>query len=370
MPASPTAFAATTVLPAGHLTEADPGCWTPIVVVELLVAPPPAAAQQRANAALSETRNHLLALAVTPSPLSPSAATPPYVETGPPAYDPRRWRSGLGLKPTTGRRSCTSTRAPARWSSSSTAFPTRRMATSGSPARSWTAAYRAVRPWLRGYHPDTLVEGRPYDLRDDRLRPDPAARRARRARRGARGPRLGRVHVLVAPRRSTPIALRAIVPIALPNFNHLPRNLGNADRGAPHAGAEDAVGRLAGAPQGLRLPRPALPSLGAALDRRGAGRCLAPGEGGLRRPAVTERGARPLPGAPGSPALRSSNARPTSRRWPSPTPAFPARSSSGAQPTSVMRRSPCSPPATGRTASARTSSSRAWSSSCAIRADR
>ena len=86
------------------------------------------------------------------------------------------------------------------------------------------AGYRAVRPWLRGYHPDTIVPGRPYDLVT--ISSDPVLMLDALGERDA---------VIVGHDWSSSIAfgaaalhaerMRAIVPIALPNPNLLPRDL-------------------------------------------------------------------------------------------------------------------------------------------------
>jgi pimeloyl-ACP methyl ester carboxylesterase len=84
--------------------------------------------------------------------------------------------------------------------------------------------YRTVRPWLRGYHPATVVEGRPYDmltigsdpirLLDALSEPDAVLV----------GHDWGAFMCYPAAAQH-PDRLRAIVPVALPNANHLPRNL-------------------------------------------------------------------------------------------------------------------------------------------------
>jgi pimeloyl-ACP methyl ester carboxylesterase len=86
------------------------------------------------------------------------------------------------------------------------------------------AGYRTVRPWLRGYHPDTVVEGRPYDMLT--LGSDPIRLLDALGERDAVlvGHDWGAFMCYPAAAQH-PERLRAIVPVALPNWNHLPRNL-------------------------------------------------------------------------------------------------------------------------------------------------
>jgi pimeloyl-ACP methyl ester carboxylesterase len=85
------------------------------------------------------------------------------------------------------------------------------------------AGYRVVRPWLRGYHPDTLVEGRPYDLVT--ISSDPIrlldALGERKAVLG--GHDWGSMMVFGAAALH-PDRLRAVVPVALPHPQLLPRD--------------------------------------------------------------------------------------------------------------------------------------------------
>jgi pimeloyl-ACP methyl ester carboxylesterase len=87
------------------------------------------------------------------------------------------------------------------------------------------AGFRAVRPWLRGYHPETLVAGRPYDMLT--IGSDPIRLLDALGERDAvlAGHDWGAFMCWSAAAQH-PDRLRAIVPIALPNWNHLPRSLG------------------------------------------------------------------------------------------------------------------------------------------------
>jgi pimeloyl-ACP methyl ester carboxylesterase len=85
------------------------------------------------------------------------------------------------------------------------------------------AGYRAVRPWLRGYHPDTIVEGRPYD--PVTIASDPITFLDALGERDA---------ILVGHDWGASVVygaaslyrdrVRAIVPIAIPHPTLLPRN--------------------------------------------------------------------------------------------------------------------------------------------------
>jgi pimeloyl-ACP methyl ester carboxylesterase len=85
------------------------------------------------------------------------------------------------------------------------------------------AGYRVVRPWLRGYHPDTIVEGRPYDLLT--LSSEPIRLLDALGEREAvvGGHDWGAMMVFGAAALH-PDRLRAIVPVALPHPNLLPRD--------------------------------------------------------------------------------------------------------------------------------------------------
>jgi pimeloyl-ACP methyl ester carboxylesterase len=85
------------------------------------------------------------------------------------------------------------------------------------------AGYRAARPWLRGYHPDTIVEGRPYDLVT--IGSDPIAFLDALGERDAIlvGHDWGASMVYGAATLHTD-RVRAIVPIAIPHPTLLPRN--------------------------------------------------------------------------------------------------------------------------------------------------
>ena len=85
------------------------------------------------------------------------------------------------------------------------------------------AGYRAVRPWLRGYRPETIVEGRPYDpvtIGSDPIR-----------LLGALGERAAILvghdwgaSMVYAAATMHPDRVRAIVPIAIPHPSLLPRD--------------------------------------------------------------------------------------------------------------------------------------------------
>ena len=86
------------------------------------------------------------------------------------------------------------------------------------------AGYRAVRPWLRGYQPETIVEGRPYDLVT--LGSDPVGLLDALGEREAIivghdwGAGLAYAAATLYPER-----VRAIVTIAIPLARAVPRNL-------------------------------------------------------------------------------------------------------------------------------------------------
>ena len=85
------------------------------------------------------------------------------------------------------------------------------------------AGYRVVRPWLRGYHPDTIVPGRPYDLVT--ISSDPIRLLDALGERDAviAGHDWGSGMVYGAA-AMYPERVRGAVPIALPNPNFLPRS--------------------------------------------------------------------------------------------------------------------------------------------------
>ena len=85
------------------------------------------------------------------------------------------------------------------------------------------AGYRAVRPWLRGYHPDTIVEGRPYD--PVTIGSDPITFLDALGEREAIlvGHDWG-ASMVYAAATLHPDRVRAIVPIAIPHPTLLPRN--------------------------------------------------------------------------------------------------------------------------------------------------
>jgi pimeloyl-ACP methyl ester carboxylesterase len=85
------------------------------------------------------------------------------------------------------------------------------------------AGYRTVRPWLRGYHPDTIVEGRPYD--PVTIGSDPITFLDALGERDAIlvGHDWGASMVYGAA-TLYPARVRAIVPIAIPHPTLLPRN--------------------------------------------------------------------------------------------------------------------------------------------------
>jgi pimeloyl-ACP methyl ester carboxylesterase len=86
------------------------------------------------------------------------------------------------------------------------------------------AGYRTVRPWLRGYHPDTLVEGRPYDAIS--IGEDPIAFLDALGARDAVlvGHDWG-ASIVYDAANLHPERVRAIVPVAIPHPTLLPRNL-------------------------------------------------------------------------------------------------------------------------------------------------
>jgi pimeloyl-ACP methyl ester carboxylesterase len=85
------------------------------------------------------------------------------------------------------------------------------------------AGYRAVRPWLRGYHPDTIVEGRPYD--PVTIASDPITFLDALGERDAIlvGHDWG-ASIVYGAASLYPDRVRAIVPIAIPHPTLLPRN--------------------------------------------------------------------------------------------------------------------------------------------------
>jgi len=85
------------------------------------------------------------------------------------------------------------------------------------------AGYRVVWPWLRGYHPDTIVEGRPYDLVT--IGSDPITFLDALDEREAIlvGHDWGAAMVYGAATLH-PDRVRAIVPIAIPHPTLVPRN--------------------------------------------------------------------------------------------------------------------------------------------------
>lgn len=86
------------------------------------------------------------------------------------------------------------------------------------------AGHRAVAPWLRGYHPDTVVHGRGYDPLT--LADDPVALMDALGEQSAviAGHDWGSV-ISQWSAGLHPERVRAIVPIALPHQSLLPRNL-------------------------------------------------------------------------------------------------------------------------------------------------
>jgi pimeloyl-ACP methyl ester carboxylesterase len=84
------------------------------------------------------------------------------------------------------------------------------------------AGYRAVRPWLRGYHPDTLVAGRGYDA--STIGTDPALLLDALGVQDAVlvGHDWGAA-ITYAAASLTPQRWRAVVPVALPHASLLPR---------------------------------------------------------------------------------------------------------------------------------------------------
>jgi pimeloyl-ACP methyl ester carboxylesterase len=85
------------------------------------------------------------------------------------------------------------------------------------------AGYKAVRPWLRGYHPDTIVEGRPYD--PVTIGSDPIVFLDALGEREAIlvGHDWG-ASIVYAAATLHPDRVRAIVPIGIPHPSLLPRD--------------------------------------------------------------------------------------------------------------------------------------------------
>jgi pimeloyl-ACP methyl ester carboxylesterase len=85
------------------------------------------------------------------------------------------------------------------------------------------AGCRVVRPWLRGYHPDTIVEGRPYDAVT--IASDPIAFLDALGERDAIlvGHDWG-ASIVYGAATLHPDRVRAIVPIAIPHPSLLPRD--------------------------------------------------------------------------------------------------------------------------------------------------
>ena len=185
-----------------------------------------------------------------------------------------------------------------------------------------TPATASSRPWLRGYHPETIVESRPYDLVT--IGSDPIAFLDALGEREAIlvGHDWGAAIVYGAATLH-PDRVRAIVPIAIPHPALLPRNPSTL-WGARHflalkmPWAEGAV-RRADFAYLERLYRRWSPSwAGAARDRS-----LAASKRRLRRRALAQRSPRLLPRAlvaagpelarsPRRHEVSSSPARPTS----------------------------------------------------------
>jgi pimeloyl-ACP methyl ester carboxylesterase len=85
------------------------------------------------------------------------------------------------------------------------------------------AGYRAVRPWLRGYHPETIVEDRPYDVVT--IASDPIRLLDALGEREAIlvGHDWG-ASIVYGAATLHPDRVRAIVPIAIPHPTLLPRD--------------------------------------------------------------------------------------------------------------------------------------------------
>ena len=86
------------------------------------------------------------------------------------------------------------------------------------------AGYRVVRPWLRGYHPDTIVEGRPYDLLTLSSEPTRLLD-ALGEREAVLGGHDWGAMMAFGAAALHPDHLRAVVPVALPHPNLLPRDV-------------------------------------------------------------------------------------------------------------------------------------------------
>lgn len=85
------------------------------------------------------------------------------------------------------------------------------------------AGYRVVAPWLRGYHPDTIVEGRPYDPKTIGADPIRLLDALGEERAVLVGHDWGAI-IAYSAAGQYPDRLRAIVPIGLPHPEFLPRD--------------------------------------------------------------------------------------------------------------------------------------------------
>ena len=135
------------------------------------------------------------------------------------------------------------------------------------------AGYRVARPWLRGYHPDTIVEGRPYDLVT--IGSDPIAFLDALGERDAIlvGHDWG-ASIVYGAATLHPDRVRAIVPIAIPHPALLPRNPSTLWAARHFLALKMPWAEKRGAPRRLRLPRDASTGAGrqAGSERPATGR--------------------------------------------------------------------------------------------------
>jgi len=129
------------------------------------------------------------------------------------------------------------------------------------------AGYRVVTPWLRGYHPETLVEGRGYGAAD--LASDPIRLLDALGEKSAVlvGHDWG-ASLVYGAASLAPDRVRAIVPIDIPHPSLLKPSLSALWSIRHFGGFPDAVGRGDDAARRLRLHRDVVTSAG---RRRGPG---------------------------------------------------------------------------------------------------
>ena len=124
--------------------------------------------------------------------------------------------------------------------------------------------WRVTVPWLRGYHPDTIVPGRPYDFetigRDGLALLDAIGAQRAVVVGHDWGALTTYVMATIAPERT-----RGIVTIAIPHPSRLKRTPASLFDARHFIGAEAAVGGADRQAQRLRLPGEAVQPLGAKL---------------------------------------------------------------------------------------------------------